>query len=79
MIGLRKSASGAVPGLLWLAGFGGGYRSAAPGAPPDQASSSLTITLSSAGVIPKVSSVSGNSSVTLVNSESVQPPARFQS
>jgi len=38
---------------------------------PDQASSSLTLTLSSAGVSPKTSSVSGNGSVTITNSDSV--------
>ena len=69
MIGLRKSVSGAVLGLLWLAACGG-YSSPAPGTPPDQGSSSLTLTLSNVGVSPKASSVSGNSSVTIVNSDS---------
>jgi len=69
MIGLRKSASGAVLGLLWLAACGGGSPSPAPGI-PGQASSSLTLTLSSEGVSPKASSVSGNSSLTIVNSDS---------
>jgi len=66
MIGLRKSASGAVLGLLWLAACGGG----SPSSAPDQASSALTLTLSSAGVSPKESSVSGNSSITIVNIDS---------
>lgn len=64
MIGLRKSASGAVLGLVWFAACGG-YQSPASGTP----SSSLTITLSSAGVSPKASSVSGNSLVTIVNAD----------
>ncbi len=69
MIGLRKSASGAVLGLVWLAACGGDSPSPAPGTSPDQASSSLTLMLSSAGVSPKASFVSGNSSVTIVNSD----------
>ena len=67
MIGLKKTASGAVLGLLWLAACGGD----SPSSVPDQASSSLTLTLSSAGVSPKESSVSGGSSVTFVNIDSV--------
>jgi len=67
MIGLKKTASGAVLGLLWLAACGGD----SPSSAPDQASSSLTLTLSSAGVSPKESSVSGGSSVTFVNIDSV--------
>src|SRR5215469_9547004 len=67
MIGLKKTASGAVLGLLWLAACGGG----SPSSGTDQASSTLTITLSSAGVSPKESSVSGGSSVTVVNIDSV--------
>jgi hypothetical protein len=65
LIKFRKSASGAVLGLLWLAACGGGSPSSA-----DQASSALTLTLSSAGVSPKESSVSGNSSITVVNIDS---------
>lgn len=67
MIGLRKSASGAVIGLLSLAACGGGSSSGGP----DQASSSLTLTLSSEGVSPKASSVSGNGSVTITNNDGV--------
>ncbi len=63
MIGFIKPASGAVLGLLWLAACGGG----SPSSAPDQASSALTLTLSSAGVSPKESSISGNSSITIVN------------
>jgi hypothetical protein len=70
MIGLKKHASGAALGLLWLAACGGGSPSPAPGTSPDQASSSLTITLTSEGVSPKTSSVSGNSSVAIVNGDS---------
>lgn len=66
MIGLRNCASGGLLGLLWLAACGGGSSSPSP----DQASPSITITLSSAGVDPKASFVSGNSSVAIVNSDS---------
>ncbi len=69
MVGLRKSASGTVMGLLWLAACGSS--SPGPGAPPDPASSNLTLTLSSTGVSPRASSVSGNSSISIVNSDSV--------
>ncbi len=67
MLGFRKSASGAVLGLLWLAACGGGLPSSAP----DQASPNLTLTLSSAGVTPKQSSVSSNGSVEVINGDSI--------
>ncbi len=70
MIGLKRSVLAAVISLLWLAACGGGASSGA-GTPPDQASSSLTLTLSSAGVSPKGSSVSANGSVRIVNTDSV--------
>ncbi len=54
MIGLRKSASGAVLGLVWLAACGGDSPSPAPGTSPDQASSSLTLMLSSAVDCPEL-------------------------
>ena len=67
MIGLKKSVSAAVLVLLWLAACGGGSSSLAP----DQASSSLILTLSNAGVSPKASAVSQDSSITVLNSDSV--------
>jgi hypothetical protein len=69
MIGLKKAASGAVLGLLWLGACGGDPSS--PVTAPDQASSSLTLTLSSTGVSPKDSSILGNASITIVNDDSV--------
>ena len=67
MIGLKKSVSSAVVGLLGLAACGGG----SPGSgAPDQASSNLTLILSNAGVSPKASSVSVGSSITVLNSDS---------
>ena len=62
MIGLKKSVSGAVLGLLWLAACG--YSS-------PSGTTSTTITLSSTGVSPKASSVSGGSSVSIFNDDSV--------
>ena len=62
MIGLKKSVSGAVLGLLWVAACGGSSPSA---------TTPTTITLSSTGVSPKASSVSGGSSVAVVNYDSV--------
>ena len=62
MIGLRTSVSGAVISLLWLAGCG--YSS-------PLGTTSSTITLSSTGVSPKASSVSGGSSVNILNDDSV--------
>ena len=70
MIGLKKSGSAAVISLLWLAACGGGSSSPA-GISPDQASSSLTLTLSSEGVSPKESSLSTNGSVRIINTDSV--------
>jgi len=67
MIGLKKSVSGAVLALLWFAACGGGSSSLAP----DQASSSLILTLSNAGVSPKASAVSEDTSITVLNSDSV--------
>jgi len=69
MTGLRKSMSGAVLGLLWVAACTGGTSSPAPGTPPDQASSSLTLGRSSAGPRPKAGSVSGNGPLTIINSD----------
>jgi hypothetical protein len=69
MIGLRTSVSGAVISLLCLAACGGGTSSPAPGAPPDQASSSLSLVRSSTGPSPKAGSVSGNGSPTIVNGD----------
>lgn len=69
MIGLGKSAWVAVLGLLWLAACGGGSES--PLASPAQASSGLTLMLSSGGVDPRSSSVSGNSAITVVNNDNV--------
>jgi hypothetical protein len=68
MIGLRKSASGAVLSFLWLAACGG-PSSPAPSTPLNQASSSLTLMLTSVGVTPKASTVLGNGAVTMVNSD----------
>jgi hypothetical protein len=62
MIGLRTSVSGAVISLLWLAACG--YSS-------PSGTTSTTITLSSTGVSPKASSVSGGSSVNILNHDSV--------
>src|SRR5712692_8059872 len=62
MIGLRKSISGAVIGLLWLAACGGSSSSGLATTP---------LTLSSTGVSPKAASVSGGSLVDIVNSDSV--------
>ncbi len=62
MIGLRASVSCAVTSLLLLAACG---YSAPSG------TTSTTITLSSTGVSPKASSVSGGSSVNILNDDSV--------
>ena len=62
MIGLRTSVLGAVISLLWLAGCG--YSS-------PSGTTSTTLTLSSIGVSPKAASVSGGSSVDIVNNDSV--------
>src|SRR6266852_6049551 len=62
MIGLRPSVSVAVVSLLWLAACG---YSATSGP------TSTTITLSSTGVSPKTSSVSGGSSLNILNDDSV--------
>jgi len=72
MTGSRKSVSGAVLGLLWLAGCG--RSPPAPGIPPDQTSSSLILERSSASVSPKARSVSENGSLTTVNSEGAPYP-----
>lgn len=69
MIGLRTSVSGAVISLLWLAACDGGTSSPAPGASPDQASSSLSLVRSSTDSSPKAGSVSGNGSPTIVNGD----------
>jgi len=68
MIGLKQTVSGAILALLWLAACGGGASSSPT---PDQASSSLILTLSNAGVSPKASAVSQETSITVLNSDSV--------
>ena len=65
MIGLKKSVSGAVLCLLWLAACGGGSSPT-----PDSTASGLTLTLSNSGVSPKTSSISGSTSITVLNNDS---------
>ena len=67
MIALKRTVLGAVLALLSLAACSGGDSSSPT---PDQASSSLILTLSNAGVSPKASAVSENTSITVVNSDS---------
>jgi hypothetical protein len=71
---LRKSLSGTVLSLLWLAACGGGTSSPSPGTPPNQASSNLAVVRSSAGVSPTASAVSGTGSLTIVNSDGASHP-----
>ena len=64
MIGLKKSVSGAVLCLLWLAACDGGSSSAS-----DPTATGLTLTLSNSGVSPQTSFVFGSSLITVLNND----------